>query len=94
MPQFSTKNKSCEWFFLGLGLVSNDPKLQELLKKYKAKAEFRIEKHRAAGNKLAVFVDSPYHIGVIRKQLWGHRWATHSDWLAESPRYREEKNND
>ena len=68
MSQISTKNKSCEWFFLGRDLVSNDPKLLELLKEYKVKAEI----HNQCG-RLAVFVNSPYPIRSIRKRLWGHK---------------------
>ena len=93
MSQFSTKNKSREWFFLGYGLTSNDPKLLELLKEYKVKAEIHSQRGTRV-RRLAVFVNSPYPIGPIRKRLWGHRRATHSNWLAESPRYLEEKNND
>ena len=89
MSQISTKNKSCEWFFLGHDLSATDPKLLELLKKYKAQADFRVYRGRSA-----VFINSAYRIGSIRKRLWGHPWAIHSDWLAEDTRYRKEKNND
>jgi len=82
MSQFSTKNKSCVWFFLGHDLSSNDPKLLELLKKYKVKADFRVYRGRSA-----VFVNSPYRISSIRKRLWGDPWAIHSDWQAENGRY-------
>jgi hypothetical protein len=82
MSQFSTKNKSCVWFFLGHDLSANDPKLLELLKKYKVKADFRAYRGRSA-----VFVNSPYRIGSIRKRLWGDPWAIHSDWQAENARY-------
>jgi hypothetical protein len=84
MSQFSTKNKSCVWFFLGHDLSATDPKLLELLKKYKVKADFRVYRGRSA-----VFVDSPYRIGSIRKRLWGHPWAIHSDWLAENPELKD-----
>tara|TARA_R110001583_G_scaffold123538_1_gene274977 strand:+ start:1120 stop:1389 length:270 start_codon:yes stop_codon:yes gene_type:complete len=89
MSQFSTKNKSCEWFFLGHVLTANDPKLLELLKKYKVKADFRAYRGRSA-----VFVNNAYRISSIRKRLWGHPWAIHSDWLAEDAQHRQEKNND
>ena len=84
MSQFSTKNKSCVWFFLGHDLSANDPKLLELLKKYKVRADFRVYRGRSA-----VFVNNAFQIDSIRLRLWGHRWAIHSDWLAENPELKD-----
>ena len=82
-----TKSDRGSWFFLGHDLSATDPKLLELLKKYKAQADFRVYRGRSA-----VFVDSPYRIGSIRKRLWGDPWAIHSDWQAENARhYAKEK---
>ena len=83
MSQFSTKNKSCVWFFLGHDLSATDPKLLELLTKYKVKADFREYRGRSA-----VFVNNAFRIDSIRKHLWGHRWAIHSDWLTENPEFK------
>jgi hypothetical protein len=76
MPKFDKG----PWFFLGHDLNKADPKLLELLAKYKVKADFRQYRGRSA-----VFVNNPFRIDSIRQRLWGHRWAVHSDWLNEHP---------
>ena len=76
MPKFDRGS----WFFLGHDLTERDQKLQELLTKYKVKADFREYRGRSA-----VFVNNAFRIDSIRKRLWGHRWAIHSDWLTENP---------
>jgi len=76
MPKFDRG----PWFFLGHDLSETDPKLLELLAKYRVKADFREYRGRSA-----VFIDSAFRIDSIRKRLWGHRWAVHSDWLKENP---------
>ena len=76
MPKFERGS----WFFLGHDLTERDQKLQELLTKYKVKADFRDYRGRSA-----VFVNNAFRIDSIRKRLWGHRWAIHSDWLTENP---------
>jgi len=76
MPKFDRGS----WFFLGHDLTERDQKLQELLTKYKVKADFREYRGRSA-----VFVNNAFRIDSIRKRLWGHRWATHKDWMSENP---------
>ena len=80
MPKFDRGS----WFFLGHDLTERDQKLQELLTKYKVKADFRDYRGRSA-----VFVNNAFRIDSIRKRLWGHRWAIHSDWLAENPELKD-----
>ena len=79
MPKFDRGS----WFFLGHDLTERDQKLQELLTKYKVKADFREYRGRSA-----VFVNNAFRIDSIRKRLWGHRWAIHSDWVAENPEFK------
>ena len=76
MPKFEKGT----WFFLGHDLKETDPKLLKLLVKYKVKADFRVHRGRSV-----VYVNNPFRIDSIRKRLWGHRWAIHSDWLREHP---------
>jgi len=80
MTDFMPKFDRGSWFYLGHDLSETDPKLLELLAKYKVKADFRNHRGRAV-----VYVDNPFRIDSIRKRLWGHRWAVHSDWLNENP---------
>ena len=76
MPKFDRGG----WFFLGHDLAESDSEFQQLLAKYKVKADFRNFRGRSA-----VFVDNAFCVDSIRKRLWGHRWAVHSDWLSENP---------
>ena len=76
MPKFDRG----PWFYLGHDLSKTDPKLCKLLANYKVKADFREHRGRSV-----VYVDNPFRIDSIRKRLWGHRWAVHSDWLKEHP---------
>ena len=76
MPKFETSG----WYFFGYDLEKTDPEFQQLLAKYKVNADFRDYRGRSA-----VFVDNCFRIDSIRKRLWGHRWAIHSDWLNENP---------
>ncbi len=75
MPKFERGG----WFFLGHDLNESSIELQELLQKYKVKADFRNYRGRSA-----VFVNNAFRVDSIRKRLWGHRWAVHSDWLDEN----------
>jgi len=41
------------------------------------------------GPRYSVFVDNPFRIDSIRKRLWGHRWATHKNWVDENPKLKD-----
>lgn len=88
MPQISTKNKKCHWSFLGYDLSAGDPKLLELLEVCGCVADVREYRGRSA-----IFVDRSRFVEIIRKQLWGHPWAIHSDWLEEFTRFESEATN-
>ena len=80
MPKFERG----DWFFLGHDLAETNPKLQELLTKYKVKADFRNFRGRSV-----VYVNNAFRIDSIRKRLWGHRWAIHADWVRENPEFKD-----
>jgi len=74
MPSFESK-----WFFLGYADRYDYKELSELLAKYKC----TMKDNPNPSN--SVYVDNPFRIDSIRKRLWGHRWATDKDWLANNP---------
>lgn len=86
MSEFPTKNKSRHWSFVGYDLSANDPELLELLEVCGCVADVRDYRGRSA-----IFVDRSRFVEVIRRELWGHPWAIHSDWLTEFHRHCEKK---
>jgi len=76
----SGKIRATSWWLFGYDVDETDQKFQELLKKYKAVADFR-----TIDGRTIVFINDPFRIDSIRKRLWGHRWATHKNWVSENP---------
>jgi len=76
MPSFEDK-----WFFLGHVRPSEQEELQSLLKKYNVRGRDEFP----YSDPTAIYVDNAFRIDSIRKRLWGHRWATDKDWLANNP---------
>ena len=76
MPQFEK-----DWYFLGYADRSDYPELSELLAKYKCTMK--------DGSRDSVYVNNPFRIDSIRKRLWGHRWATHKNWVDENPELKD-----
>jgi len=72
MPRFEK-----DWYFLGFVDRYDYKEFIELLAKYKCTMR--------GGPRKSVFVNNPFRIDSIRKRLWGHRWATHKDWMSENP---------
>ena len=76
MPRFEK-----DWYFLGSVDRYDYKEFIELLAKYKCTMK------DSPSN--SVYVDNPFRIDSIRKRLWGHRWATHKNWVDENPHLKD-----
>ena len=76
MPRFEK-----DWYFLGFMDRYDFKQLSELLAKYKCTMK--------DGSRDSVYVNNPFRIDSIRKRLWGHRWATHKNWVDENPKLKD-----
>ena len=70
-----------DWYFLGSVDRYDYKEFIELLAKYKCTMK------DSPSN--SVYVDNPFRIDSIRKRLWGHRWATHKNWVDENPELKD-----
>tara|TARA_R100000700_G_scaffold40878_1_gene58206 strand:+ start:1553 stop:1861 length:309 start_codon:yes stop_codon:yes gene_type:complete len=68
-----------DWFFVGFVKDDEYNHATQIAESYKCKikGDFYSDK--------ALFVDNSFRVSSIRNKLWGHRWATSCDWLAENP---------
>jgi hypothetical protein len=68
-----------DWFFVGFVQDHEYKQATQIAESYKCKVkgDFYSDK--------ALFVDNSFRVSSIRNKLWGHRWATSSEWLAQNP---------
>ena len=68
-----------DWFFVGFVKDHEYKQARQIAESYKCKCKGDIYSSQA------FFVDSAFRVSSIRNKLWGHRWATSSEWLSENP---------
>ena len=68
-----------DWYFVGFVKDHEYKQARQIAESYKCKCKGDIYSAQA------FFVDSAFRVSSIRNKLWGHRWATSSEWLSENP---------
>ena len=68
-----------DWYFVGFVKDHEYKDATTIAESYKCKVkgDFYSDK--------ALFVNNSFRVSSIRNKLWGHRWATSSEWLSENP---------
>ena len=68
-----------DWYFVGFVKDHEYKDATTIAESYKCKikGDFYSDK--------ALFVNNSFRVSSIRNKLWGHRWATSSEWLSENP---------
>lgn len=67
------------WFFVGFVKDHEYRQATQIAESYKCKVRGDFYSSQA------FFINNAFRVSSIRNKLWGHRWATSCDWLAENP---------